>query len=342
MRWLITGGCGFVGANLADALFSRGDEVVLLDNLSRVGSRDNLNWLRSRHGNAWQFVEADIRNADGMARLVQATQPDALAHLAGQVAMTTSLQNPRLDFEVNALGTLSVLEASRLYSPTTIVLYSSTNKVYGDLEWVRYEELPTRFVAPDFPQGFDERIPLSFCSPYGCSKGSADQYMLDYARMFGLQTVVFRHSSMYGSHQFSTYNQGWIGWFCQKAIETRKGILREPFTISGNGKQVRDLLHADDVVQLYLAAVGNIDRAKGRAFNVGGGMKNSLSLLELFALLRDLMDVDLRFRELKPRQGDQKVFVADNRNAQESFGWFPLVGKEEGLGRMLQWLESTI
>ena len=203
-RCLITGGCGFVGTNFANALLAKGVDVVVFDNLSRVGSRDNLNWLRRRHGADWRFVDADVRDADGVATLVKETQPYAIAHLAGQVAMTTSLQNPRLDFEINVLGSLNVFEAVRLNVPESIVLYSSGNKVYGELAWVRCDETETRYVAPDYPNGFDESIPLEFHSPYGCSKGAADQYMLDYALMFGLRTVVFRHSSMYGGRQFAT------------------------------------------------------------------------------------------------------------------------------------------
>lgn len=340
MKFLITGGCGFVGSNLADALLTNGEEVVILDNLSRVGSRDNLAWLRSRHGDDWRFMESDIRNESVIARLVTETKPQAMAHLAGQVAMTTSLQNPRLDFEVNALGTLNVLEAVRLHSPETIVLYSSTNKVYGELDWVRYEEHETRYVAPDYPDGFDETIPLSFCSPYGCSKGTADQYMLDYARMFGLQTVVFRHSSMYGGRQFATYDQGWIGWFCQKAIDVKqaqqKGLPAPLFTISGNGKQVRDVLHAEDIIQLYLAAVANIDQSSGQAFNIGGGMENSLSLLELFTLLEELLDVQLTYEKLSSRQSDQKVFTADISKAKR-IGWYPKVNLRNGISRMVEW-----
>lgn len=344
MTWLITGGCGFVGSNLADALLTNGEEVVILDNLSRVGSRDNLAWLCSRHGDEWRFVESDIRNEDVISRLVAETKPHALAHLAGQVAMTTSLQNPRLDFEVNALGTLNVLEAVRLHSPETIVLYSSTNKVYGDLDWVRYEEKETRYIAPDYPEGFDETIPLSFCSPYGCSKGAADQYMLDYARMFGLQTVVFRHSSMYGGRQFATHDQGWIGWFCQKAIDAKqaqqKSLPAPLFTISGNGKQVRDVLHAEDIIQLYLAAVANIDKSGGQAFNIGGGIDNSLSLLELLAMLEKLMNVKLNYTKLPVRESDQRVFVADITKAKQLLNWQPMVSAQEGVARMVEWVGS--
>jgi len=340
MTWLITGGCGFVGSNLADTLLTSGEEVVLLDNLSRVGSRDNLTWLRSRHGGEWRFVESDIRDEDDVLHLVSETRPHALAHLAGQVAMTTSLQSPRMDFNINALGTVNVLESVRLNSPETIVLYSSTNKVYGDLEWVNYEEQETRYTAPDYPGGFDETIPLSFCSPYGCSKGAADQYMLDYARMFGLRTVVFRHSSMYGGRQFATYDQGWIGWFCKKAVDLKRSQQRNlsapAFTISGNGKQVRDVLHAEDIIQLYFAAIDNIDICCGQAFNIGGGMDNSLSLLELFSLLEGLLGIQLTYENLPWRHSDQKVFVADISKAKE-IRWRPKIELKDGISRMIEW-----
>ncbi len=342
MTWLITGGCGFVGTNLADAILGKGEEVVVLDNLSRTGSQANLAWLHSRHGKGWRFVNGDVRDRDAVERLVQETRPDALAHLAGQVAMTASVADPRLDFEVNALGTLNVLEAVRLRSPATVVLYSSTNKVYGDLEWVRYEEHPTRYVAPDYPDGFDESIPLSFHSPYGCSKGAADQYMLDYARIFGLRTVVFRHSSMYGGRQFATYDQGWIGWFCLKALETKRaqesGLPSPAFTISGSGKQVRDVLNSEDIVRLYGSAAAQIHLVGGRAFNVGGGARNSLSLLELFAVLAEMLDVQLKYTQLPRRQSDQKIFVANIGNLASELGWEPMISARDGIRSMLDWL----
>ena len=342
-RWLITGGCGFVGTNLANALLAKGVDVVIFDNLSRIGSHDNLAWLRQCHGAGWRFIEADVRDADGVATLVKETQPYAIAHLAGQVAMTTSQQNPRLDFEINVLGSLNVLEAVRLHAPESIVLYSSTNKVYGDLVWARYEETETRYVAPDFPNGFDESITLEFHSPYGCSKGAADQYMLDYSRMFGLRTVVFRHSSMYGSRQFATYDQGWIGWFCQKAVETKRArdMGSEPpvFTISGNGKQVRDVLHANDTIELYLTCAAHAEEIAGKAFNIGGGMENSLSLLELFDLLGEKMGIELTFTKLLPRGSDQKVFIANISKISKETDWKPKVDKHTGISKMIEWID---
>ena len=336
MKLLITGGCGFLGSNLAAHALKLGHELVVFDNLYRQGSVGNLQWLQPQ--GEFRFVHGDIRNRNDITRVVQEFSPDAVFHLAGQVAMTTSIANPRMDFEVNVVGTHNLLEAVRLFAPRAAVIYSSTNKVYGDLEQYRYEETATRFVCVDKPNGFDEATPLDFHSPYGCSKGAADQYMLDYARIFGLKTVVFRHSSMYGGRQFATFDQGWIGWFCQKAAETRLGQLKEPFTISGSGKQVRDVLHADDMVSLYYAALERADTIGGEAFNVGGGIDNSLSLLELFGLLEETARVKLNFSRLAARESDQRVFVADIGKAGRLIGWQPRVDARTGVARMLEWV----
>lgn len=339
MKLLITGGCGFLGSNLASDAILRGDNLVVFDNLYRNGSRDNLAWLQTQ--GKFTFEHGDIRNQNDITRIVQHFQPDAIFHLAGQVAMTTSIANPRMDFEVNVGGTHNLLEAVRKYAPQAIVVYSSTNKVYGDLEQFTYAETATRFQCIEQPKGFDECTQLDFHSPYGCSKGAADQYMLDYARIFGLNTVVFRHSSMYGGRQFATYDQGWVGWFCQKAIETSRGQLKEPFTISGSGKQVRDVLHADDMQRLYLAALNNIAQAKGQAFNIGGGIENSLSLLELFSLLEGLLNIKLEYTRLPVRESDQRVFVADIEKAKRILAWQPIVSAREGVARMVDWVGSA-
>lgn len=338
MKLLITGGCGFLGSNLASDALTRGDELVVFDNLYRNGSCANLVWLEGQ--NTFAFEHGDIRDQNDITRIIQSFKPDAIFHLAGQVAMTTSIANPRMDFEVNVIGTHNLLEAVRQYTPNTIVVYSSTNKVYGDLGQYTYSETETRYQCNEQPNGFNEQTQLDFHSPYGCSKGAADQYMLDYARIFGLKTVVFRHSSMYGGRQFATYDQGWIGWFCQRAKASR-GLLKEPFTICGTGKQVRDVLHADDVKRLYMAAVVNIDKAKGQAFNIGGGIENSLSLLELFALLENIGDVKLKHTKLPVRAGDQRVFVADIAKAKELLNWQPLVSAEEGVARMVEWVNVS-
>lgn len=339
MKYLITGGCGFLGSNLASEVLKRGEELIIFDNLSRIGSEKNLEWLKNQGG--FNFIHADIRNVNEVEKVVRQTKPDVIFHLAGQVAMTISIENPRMDFEINALGTLNLLEAVRKYSSESIIIYSSTNKVYGDLEWVKYEETETRYITPDFPEGFPETIPLDFHSPYGCSKGAADQYMLDYARIFGLRTVVFRHSSIYGGRQFPTYDQGWVGWFCLKAIETKKGLINEPFTISGTGKQVRDVLYADDIIELYFKAVENIDKVKGQAFNIGGGFENSLSLLELFEILEKELDIKLSYMKKPWRPSDQKVFVADITKVKNLIGWHPKVNKIEGIKKMISWLNDN-
>ncbi|MFH1235700.1 MAG: GDP-mannose 4,6-dehydratase [Parcubacteria group bacterium] len=338
MKLFITGGCGFLGSNLAAYAMKRGDELTVFDSLYRNGSIDNLQWLRSQGD--FQFIHGDIRNANDVDTTVRTVSPDAIFHLAGQVAMTTSIANPRMDFEVNALGSHNLLEAVRLYAPGAALIYSSTNKVYGDLEQYAYRETDTRYECTDRPSGFDETTPLNFHSPYGCSKGAADQYMLDYARIFGLKTVVFRHSSMYGGRQFATYEQGWIGWFCQQAVATKRGLLKEPFTISGNGKQVRDVLHADDMISLYFSALSHIATAKGKAFNIGGGIENSLSLLELFSLLEEFAEVKLEYTKLAPRESDQRVFVADLSRARQLLGWHPCVTARQGIKQMLEWVSQ--
>lgn len=337
MRILITGGCGFLGCNIARKILETGDELFIFDNLSRVGSEKNLGWLKEK-GN-FEFINGDIRDKNTVFDIIKKATPDVVFHLAGQVAMTTSISNPRLDFEINALGSFNVLESVKNYSPDTIVVYSSTNKVYGDLEWVHYDETEKKYIAREFPEGFSETIRLDFHSPYGCSKGCADQYMLDFYRIFGINTVVFRHSSMFGGRQFSTIDQGWIGWFCQKALETKKGTLKEPFTISGDGKQVRDVLYADDMVDLYLGVIKNIDKAKGQVFNIGGGMQNSLSLLELFDILETRLNIQLTYDKIPARMSDQKIFVADIRKIKQFIGWEPKTDKISGIEKMLQWID---
>lgn len=339
MKLLITGGCGFLGSNLVVDALSRSDEILIFDNLSRNGSRSNLEWLTAQ--GSFTFRHGDIRNRNDVEATLAAFQPDVVFHLAGQVAMTTSIANPQMDFEINVVGTHNLLESVRRYCPKAIIVYSSTNKVYGDLDQFSYREDETRYVCVDRPNGFDEAVQLSFQSPYGCSKGAADQYMLDYARIFGLKTVVFRHSSMYGGRQFATYDQGWIGWFCQKAVEAQHGTAT-PFTISGNGKQVRDVLHGDDMKRLYMAAVHHIDRAQGQAFNIGGGAENSLSLLELFDMFTHITGTSLLYQQLPVRESDQRVFIADVTKAQRLLNWRPQVSAFDGVSAMVRWTSEAI
>ncbi|MEI7987261.1 MAG: GDP-mannose 4,6-dehydratase, partial [Armatimonadota bacterium] len=229
----------------------------------------------------------------------------------------------------------------RRHQPEAIVLFSSTNKVYGSMDSVVIEENKSRYFAPDFPSGFDESLPLSFESPYGCSKGAIDQYMLDYHRIFGIRTVVFRHSSIYGTRQFSTFDQGWIGWFVQNALsQALKGA--PAFTISGNGKQVRDLLCAPDLVSCYFCAVKNIDLAAGHAFNIGGGIENSFSLLELIGFLEEELKCSLAYDQLPARQSDQKVFVADTTKAARLLNWSPQISREVGVRGMIDWVKTLL
>ena len=338
MKLLINGGCGFLGSNLASYAIEKGYEVTVFDNMSRLGSDRNREWLRTLGD--YTFIHGDTRNKNDVENIIKEGQFDAVFHLAGQVTMTKSITDPYKDFEVNAMGAMNVLDSIRKYSPQTGIIFSSTNKVYGDLEYYTYEETSTRYVCKEFPNGFDESVPLDFRSPYGCSKGSADQYMLDFARIYGVKSVVFRHSSMYGSRQFATYDQGWVGWFVAKAIEKYQNPNCEPFTISGNGKQVRDLLQAQDMINLYFSALEHIDDICGQAYNIGGTMDQSLSLLELFEMLEKILDIKMEYKILPPRQSDQKVFVADITKIKSKIGWEPKVSALEGVTKMVDWVKT--
>lgn len=336
MKILINGGCGFLGSNLAAYGIKAGYDITVFDNLSRVGASLNLEWLKSIGD--FTFIHGDIRNKNDVESTIKNGDFDSIFHLAGQVAMTTSIENPYKDFEINTLGSINVLESIRKYSPQTSVFFSSTNKVYGDLENYTYEETKTRYICKEYPNGFSEYVPLDFRSPYGCSKGAADQYMLDYYRIFGVKTTVFRHSSMYGSRQYATYDQGWIGWFVAKALEKYNDGSVEPFSISGNGKQVRDILHAEDMISLYYTALQNVDNVCGNAYNIGGTMEQSLSLLELFDLLESILDIKLEYTKLPFRQSDQKVFVADITKIKNKIGWTPKVTAINGINDMIKWV----
>jgi CDP-paratose 2-epimerase len=347
MNALITGGCGFVGSNLAAHLLSldlsdpdQANKVTVFDNLSRHGASENLAWMRtlsSAGQNPIEFIHGDIRNAFDVEAVVKALQPDVIFHLAGQVAMTTSMQSPRRDFEINVLGSINVLEAVRIYTPKTAIIYASSNKVYGNLGHLDLVETATRYQPRASQNGVDESVAIEFHTPYGCSKGATDQYMQDYARSFGLNTVVLRHSTIYGGRQFATYDQGWVGWFCRQAIESKANPSRLPFTVSGDGKQVRDLLHVSDAVRCYVAAYEHIAAARGQAFNIGGGMENSMSLLELLHYLEKRLDLKLNYTHLPWRQSDQKFFVADNSKAGKFIAWAPVIRKEEGIESVLNW-----
>jgi len=333
-KWVITGGAGFIGCHAAARLHGQGHHVVLVDNLSRRGAEANLAWLREQ--GITDFIKADVRDAKAMAEAV-ARHADAacVLHLAAQVAVTTSVKDPREDFEINALGTFNVLEAVRASGAGPAVLYSSTNKVYGNLEHVKVVERDGRYAYEDLPNGVDENEPLDFHSPYGCSKGAGDQYVRDYARIYGLKTVVFRQSCIYGTRQFGIEDQGWIAWFCVAATGGR------PFTIFGDGKQIRDTLWVGDLVDAYQAAVARIDTVKGEIFNVGGGPKNTLSLRELVAVLDAAFGKSFNPPMADWRPGDQRVFVANIDKAKRLLGWSPQVSTTEGVQKLLGWVREN-
>lgn len=347
MNVLITGGCGFLGSNLAASFQDQGADVVVVDALFRPGCNLNLRWLQQRPASSpLTFVQADLADLAAIQAVFRRYGPfDFIAHVGGQVAMTTSLQDPQRDLLTNVVGTFNVLEAARSLSPKALVVYSSTNKVYGDLEWLRHEETDTRYILPDHPNGLPETLPLDFSTPYGCSKGAADQYVRDWYRVYGLKTVVFRHSSIYGGRQFASFDQGWIGWFCTQALEQQRAYQRgappTPFTIAGSGKQVRDVLHADDLVALYRRAYDRRDQVAGEIFNIGGGSRNSLSLLELLKLLAELLSIPpLQFEYTPRRASDQDCFIADIGKAQRMLGWEPKINCRQGVMAMLAWIRS--
>jgi len=333
-NFLITGGAGFIGTNLAHHYLTHRKRVVILDNFSRTGAQENACWLQKSFGNNLTVVNADVRQAtDVLRKLVE--NAEVVYHLAGQVAVTTSVERPREDFEVNALGTLNVLEAVRLSSSKPIVVYSSTNKVYGRMTDLSVVESNGRYEYSDLAKGIAETHCLDFYSPYGCSKGTGDQYVIDYARIYGLKTIVFRQSCVYGPHQFGIEDQGWIAWFAIRALQNR------PVTIFGDGKQVRDVLYVEDLIAAYDAAIDHVSRTTGQAYNIGGGPMNTLSLLELVVLLKQRFgnQLDYGFEDWRP--GDQLVFVSDIRKATAHFGWEPRVGIVEGLSKLVRWLNEN-
>ena len=335
MRILITGGAGFIGCNLAEACIRAGHQVTIFDNLSRRGSQANLDWLRVAFGDGFRFVKGDIR--DYPTILAAAAGQEAINHLAAQTAVTTSVTDPRPDFEINALGTFNVLEAARHAGQDPVFIYSSTNKVYGGMEDAPATELATRYVLEAYPDGVSEERPLDFHSPYGCSKGSADQYVRDYSRIYGLRSVVFRQSCIYGQRQMGVEDQGWVAWFVIAAVTGK------PITIYGNGKQVRDLLHVDDLVHAFQMATEQIDVTKGQVYNLGGGSANTLSIWAEFGpLLKELTGrevVPATWRDWRP--GDQPVFVADVSKARREFGWEPQVSVRDGIARLVEWVRAN-
>lgn len=334
-KYLITGGAGFIGSNYVHRLLKRGEKVTIFDNFARDGASRNLDWLKKEFGeNAIDVVVGDVRDADRIAEA--ARDVDVIVHLAGQVAVTTSVTNPREDFEVNALGTFNVLEAARLSGRKPIVLYSSTNKVYGGMDDVEVVEDETRWHYKDLKYGASEEQPLDFHSPYGCSKGTGDQYVRDYYRIYDIPTVVLRQSAIYGPRQFGIEDQGWLAWFVIAAVMDR------PITIYGDGKQVRDMLFVDDLLNAYDLAIANIDVAKGQVYNMGGGIGNVLAVWSEFGpMLEKLLGRKIKVAHGDWRPGDQRVFYADYRKAERELGWKPRVNLEEGVERLFNWVQEN-
>ena len=330
---LITGGAGFIGVHSARHFQELGWTVTVVDNLSRKGAPENLAWLQNARPS--HFVQADVRDRSAMERIVGEVQPDALLHLAAQVAVTTSVEDPRADFEANALGTFNMLEAVRLKSPKTFFINASTNKVYGRMEDLGIVERNGRYEYGDLPGGVSEDRPLDFHSPYGCSKGIADQYTIDYSRIYGLQTVTFRQSCIYGTRQFGIEDQGWVAWF------TIASILGKPITIYGDGKQIRDVLHVGDLVRVYEAAYTRRASICGQAFNIGGGPANTMSLRELIAQLELKIGKKISLNWSDWRPGDQPVFVCNVAKAEKLLGWRPSTGVREGVDELVAWTHDN-
>lgn len=330
---LITGGAGFIGTNAAAHYLKKGYKVIALDNLFRVGSRQNLEWLR-KQGGKFVFAKGDIRDDKKTLATFKKHKPNLVLHLAAQTTMVTSVTDPREDFEINALGTFNVLEAMRKGSPKASLLYSSTNKVMGELINIPVVEKRKRYDYKNI-KGVSEKYPLDFCGPYGCSKGCGDQYAIDYARIYGLNTVIFRQSGIYGPHQFGIEEQGWLAWFCNAIL------FGKPVTIYGNGKQVRDVLYIDDLLRAFDLAFKNIKKTRGRAYTIGGGSKFSLSIWELFNILEKLAGKKFRYKFGPWRPGDQKVFISDNSSAKKDFNWTPKVSPKEGIKRLYNWISKN-
>ena len=332
-RVLITGGAGFVGCNAARYFGNRNWQVTVLDNLSREGTEQNLHWLQD--GTRFDFERVDIRERAAVERVFAENRYDAVIHLAAQVAVTTSVTDPRTDFMINALGTFNLLEAVRKHSPEAVFIFASTNKVYGKIDGARYTLEGSRYAYTDRPHGIDEQQALDFLSPYGCSKGAADQYTLDYARIYGIPATAFRQSCIYGTRQFGIEDQGWVAWF---TIASR---LKRNITIFGDGKQVRDVLYVDDLIRAYEAAIMAPDKIAGQAFNVGGGPRNVLSLVDLVGLLEKKLGraIPLKWDDWRP--GDQRVYISDIRKLETMLNWTPQVGVADGVDQLATWVQAN-
>jgi CDP-paratose 2-epimerase len=334
-NYLLTGGAGFIGSNYANFLLLRGERVTIFDNLSRRGADRNLAWLRQMHGpDAFELVVGDVRDAEALRQPVAAA--NVIVHLAAQVAVTSSVTDPRNDFEINALGTFNMLEAARLAGHKPFVIYSSTNKVYGEMLEHKLLSNKTRYRYAKLPHGLPETQQLDFHSPYGCSKGAAEQYVRDYSRIYGIPSVVFRQSCIYGPRQFGIEDQGWLAWFVIAAV------LGKPISIYGDGKQVRDMLHVADLAAAYDAAVARRKQVAGQAYNIGGGPQHTLSIWkECGPMLEKLLGRKIPVKHGPVRPGDQKVYISDIRKAKKELGWAPTVGVEQGTRELVEWVRAN-
>ncbi len=332
-RTLVTGGAGFVGCNIVDNLLQDDRDVVVFDALSRPGSELNLTWLRARHPRL-QFIQGDVRDAEALGDVVR--DADTIYHFAAQVAVTTSVTDPNTDFEINAGGTFNLLEAARVSRRRPTVIFTSTNKVYGGIEDVTVAETPTRYHFQELTHGISESQPLDFHSPYGCSKGAADQYVRDYARIYDLPTVVFRMSCIYGPRQFGNEDQGWLAHFIIAAV------TGSPLTIYGDGKQVRDVLFVEDLVRALRLAAERIERTAGKVYNIGGGPRNALAVWHEFGPMLERLsrqNVEVTFGDW--RSGDQKCYISDIRKATRELEWEPQIDKETGIRLLWDWVRAN-
>lgn len=334
MKIAILGGAGFIGINAVYYFLREGHEVIILDNLSRKGSKYNLDQLLLK--NKVTYYQLDIRDRDGIQDFfMKEKNLDAVLLLAGQVAVTTSVTDPREDFEINALGTFNVMEGIRQSGQKPLVIYSSTNKVYGKMQDLEVQEGETRYTYRDMPTGIPETRQLDFYSPYGCSKGTGDQYVRDYFRIYGIPTVVFRQSCIYGPNQFGIEDQGWVAWF------TIATLMNKDITVYGDGKQIRDVLYVEDLVRLYHAAIIQKEKCAGEVYNVGGGSQHTLSLIELIGRLESRFGRPIERRISDWRPGDQKVYVSDITKVKHDLNWEPTTDLTEGINGMAEWIEGN-
>ena len=332
---LITGGAGFIGSNFARHRIHLGDDVTIFDNLSRKGAENNLKWISDETpGKRFNFIQGDVRDVNALITAVKGK--DVIVHLAAQVAVTSSVVNPAYDFDVNALGTFNVMEATRQIGEKPLVIYASTNKVYGEIENISVVEGEKRYQFETLKMGVDENQLLDFHSPYGCSKGCGDQYVRDYSRMYGFPTVVFRQSCMYGPRQFGIEDHGWVAWFIIAAV------LEKPIFIYGNGKQVRDVLHIDDLISAYDKAIETISVPGGDVFNIGGGPQNAIAIWREFGpILEEIHDASIPISIGEWRPGDQRIYISDITKAKERLGWAPKIGVEEGIRDLYNWVKEN-